>query len=1082
MATISVNYLVVAGGGASLDAGGGGAGGVLTGTSSIDTTNTYAIAVGDGGVGGGANNGQDSSFNNITATGGGFGANASSVGNGGSGGGGYYGLRSDGLVFGPTNPGTGIAGQGFAGGAFAAPSLPPSSSYAVGAGGGGAGAAGISNGGSNNWTGGNGGVGISSSITGTATFYGGGGGGNGFYDGLGGAGGNGGGGRGRDAANAPTPAPGTAGTPHTGGGGGGGGFSGGSGVVIISYAGAPQFVGGVISSVSGNTIHLFRNSGSLAPAQFPVNYLVVAGGGGGGYGPSSVSNAGGGGAGGLLQGSIDINSASFAIGGRIPITIGLGGAGGTAAAPDGVNGGNTSFLSVTATGGGGGSSAGNGANGGSGGGGGGVAGATSGGTGIAGQGFAGGAGGGSFYAGGGGGAGGAGTAGSSPVQGLGGAGVTSTISGASVTYARGGDAANVVTPPTPNTGNGGNGSTGSQIPPAGATGVVIVSYPGAQAFLGGVITSVAGNTIHTFNQTGSLAPLNYIGRDYSGNGNDWTTFAFNDDATSWDYDRMTDVPSLTSENQANYCVWNPLSSSAPFAITDGNLSIPNTNNKAVNGTFGVSSGKWYWEIQSIGTPAGYMGVTSYPYENDPDVAPTLNSGNPRSVINHTVSKTYTGTAFVNLPTPIASPTGVYGFALDFTAGTLQFYKDGSLVFTDTTIPTNSTTLFPYLSHTNAGAGNTWATAKVNFGQQPFKYAPPTGYLELNTYNLPEPSIMKPNVQMDATTYTGTGSLQTITNAGSFQPDFVWVKARTAPAWHILQDSNRGSGLILFSNTTDLEVNKVGTQQIQFNNNGFSLIGASPGVNDINESGVNFVAWQWRASNAAAVSNTSGTIPSMVSANPTAGFSVVSWTGNGAVGTIGHGLGAVPSMIVVKRRSGSGTSNWTTYHAAIGATGNLNLNTTDSTNTNIGPWNNTAPTSTVWTMGSYEAVIAANYIAYLWAPIAGYSAFGSYTGNGSTDGPFVYLGFRPRYIMIKSLVETSNWFVWDTSRSPYNQMGILLFPSDPQGDYTNSTYVIDAVSNGFKIRGIGQFAGYNNSGNGYIYMAFAESPFKYGLGR
>ena len=273
MATILVNYLVVAGGGASLDAGGGGAGGVLTGTSSIDTINTYAITVGEGGVGGGANNGQDSSFNNITATGGGSGANASSVGNGGSGGGGYYGLRSDGLVFGPTNPGTGIAGQGFAGGAFAAPSLPPSSSYAVGAGGGGAGAAGISNGGSNNWTGGNGGVGISSSITGTATFYGGGGGGNGFYDGLGGAGGNGGGGRGRDAANAPAPAPGTAGTPHTGGGGGGGGFSGGSGVVIISYAGAPQFVGGVISSVSGNTIHLFRNSGSLAPAQFPVNYL-----------------------------------------------------------------------------------------------------------------------------------------------------------------------------------------------------------------------------------------------------------------------------------------------------------------------------------------------------------------------------------------------------------------------------------------------------------------------------------------------------------------------------------------------------------------------------------------------------------------------------------------------------------------------------------------------------------------------------------------------------------------------------------------------------------------------------------------
>ena len=857
MATILVNYLVVAGGGASLDAGGGGAGGVLTGTSSIDTINTYAITVGEGGVGGGANNGQDSSFNNITATGGGSGANASSVGNGGSGGGGYYGLRSDGLVFGPTNPGTGIAGQGFAGGAFAAPSLPPSSSYAVGAGGGGAGAAGISNGGSNNWTGGNGGVGISSSITGTATFYGGGGGGNGFYDGLGGAGGNGGGGRGRDAANAPAPAPGTAGTPHTGGGGGGGGFSGGSGVVIISYAGAPQFVGGVISSVSGNTIHLFRNSGALAPAQFPVNYLAVAGGGGGGYGPSAVSNAGGGGAGGLLQGSIDINTASFAIGGRIPITVGQGGAGGTAASPDGVNGGNTSFLSVTATGGGGGSSAGNGANGGSGGGGGGVAGATSGGTGIAGQGFAGGAGGGSFYAGGGGGAGGAGTAGSSPVQGLGGPGVTSTISGASVTYARGGDAAQGATPlPTQNTGSGGNGTTGSALPPSGANGVVVIAYPGAQAFLGGVVTSVSGNTIHTFNQTGSLAPLNYIGRDYSGNGNDWTTFAFNDDATSWDYDRMTDIPSLTSENQANYCVWNPLSSNAAFSITDGNLSIPNTNNKAVNGTFGVSSGKWYWEIQSIGTPAGYMGVTSYPYENDPDVAPTLNSGNPRSVINHTVSKTYTGTAFVNLPTPIASPTGVYGFALDLTGGTLQYYKDGSLIFTDTTIPSNSTTLFPYLGHTNAGAGNTWATAKVNFGQQPFKFAPPTGYLELNTYNLPEPSIMKPNTHMNAVAYSGTGTLGRAVNGFGFMPDFAWIKQRSGTEDHKLTDSVRGVTKQLSSNNVNQEYNN--TDQITaFTSDGFTTDNSG----STNGNSQTYIAWAWRASNTTAVANTAGTITS-----------------------------------------------------------------------------------------------------------------------------------------------------------------------------------------------------------------------------
>ena len=666
-----------------------------------------------------------------------------------------------------------------------------------------------------------------------------------------------------------------------------------------------------------------------------------------------------------------------------------------------------------------------------------------------------------------------------------GVGVTSTISGASVTYARGGDAANVITPPTPNTGNGGNGTTGSALPPNGANGVVIISYPGAQAFLGGVITSVGGNTIHTFNQAGSLAPLNYIGRDYSGNNNNWDTFAFNDDSTSWDYDRMTDIPSLTSENQANYCVWNPLSSSAPFAITDGNLSIPNTNNKAANGTFGVSSGKWYWEIQSIGTPAGYMGVTSYPYENDPDVAPTLNSANPRSVIGSSsylgsmgLYKSYTGSSFAGLPTPITNATGVYGFALDLTGGTLQYYKDGSLIFTDTTIPSNSTTLFPYLGHTNAGAGNTWATAKVNFGQQPFKFAPPTGYLELNTYNLPEPSIMKPNTHMNAVAYSGTGTLGRAVNGFGFMPDFAWIKQRSGTEDHKLTDSVRGVTKQLSSNNVNQEYNN--TDQITaFTSDGFTTDNSG----STNGNSQTYIAWAWRASNTTAVANTAGTITSQVSANTTSGFSILTYTGTGANATVGHGLGITPSMVIVKQRNI--IQSWCIWHSGIALSEVLFLNSNAAKTSYPTLFNSMATlNATVFSVGTDVGTnqSSGTYVAYCFAQIAGYSAFGSYTGNGSTDGPFVFTGFRPRYVMIKASSTGGagyDWFIHDSARDTYNTCTLDL---EANLSLSENQYGAeqDFLSNGFKLRNTG--GGTNQNGVTYVYCAFAENPFKYALGR
>jgi hypothetical protein len=294
--------------------------------------------------------------------------------------------------------------------------------------------------------------------------------------------------------------------------------------------------------------------------------------------------------------------------------------------------------------------------------------------------------------------------------------------------------------------------------------------------------------------------------------------------------------------------------------------------------------------------------------------------------------------------------------------------------------------------------------------------------------------------------------------------------------HFLFDSVRGATNVLGSNQTIVEYSNgdfgLGTNQFTVGDNG--------GSDDYNpnKNAATYVAWLW-AAGGAAVTNTSGTISSQVSANPTAGFSIVTYTGNGTGGaTIGHGLGVAPSMIIVKARGNA--YNWMVYHTSIGNTGAINLNLTAVTTTSSTWWNNTSPTSSVFTVGTDANMnqSSATYVAYCFAPIAGYSAFGSYTGNGSTDGPFVYLGFRPRFIMRKRTDTTAYWVVYDTARNTYNVVGEDLYPNDSLAG--SNDFVMDILSNGFKIRGSG--ANINANGGTYIYMAFAESPFKYSNAR
>ena len=369
---------------------------------------------------------------------------------------------------------------------------------------------------------------------------------------------------------------------------------------------------------------------------------------------------------------------------------------------------------------------------------------------------------------------------------------------------------------------------------------------------------------------------------------------------------------------------------------------------------------------------------------------------------------------------------------------------------------------------------------VNFGQRPFTYTPPTGFKALNTYNLPTPTIANGATQFAATTYTGNGSTQSIANTvngTSFQPDFVWVKSRSAATNNALYDSVRGVTSTLYSDSAIAQTNSPAVSS--FNLNGFGVAyNASYAFANTNAS--TYIGWQWKASNAAALTNTSGSISSQVSANPTAGFSIVTYTGTGANATVGHGLGIAPKFIIIKNRSAAstawitGNSNYTSWVFA------QNLNGTSAQVSAPTCFNSTAPTSSVFSIGTAAEVNGSGnlIVAYCFAEIAGYSKLGLYTGNGSADGSFVYLGFRPRFILIKSSSLATGWSMWDTSRNPYNVANNLLLAESSGAE--SSFPEIDILSNGFKLRGTNNT--WNASGGTYIYAAFAENPFSYSLAR
>ena len=544
-----------------------------------------------------------------------------------------------------------------------------------------------------------------------------------------------------------------------------------------------------------------------------------------------------------------------------------------------------------------------------------------------------------------------------------------------------------------------------------------------------------------------------LGKDSSGNSNNWTPNGFSVTAGAGN-DVLSDTPTT------NWATLNPLKATGA-SITNGNLDF---SNGAVDqylsvGTIGVTSGKWYWETTKTGGSNGSTGIAQDSVNTNRYVGQSADSwGYVYTGIksNNATHSTYGNSYTTN---------DVIGVALDADAGSLYFYKNGVVQNSGTAAYTGLTS-GPYFPAVGAYDSN----FTVNFGQRAFAYTPPTGFKALNTANLPEPTVKDGGDHFNTVLYTGTGvDNHAITGVG-FQPDWVWLKTRSVSDNHLLQDAVRGAQKQLFSNLTEQELSAT-TQVKSFDNDGFT-VGTDSGANG---SGRTFAAWNWKA-NGAGSSNTDGTITSTVSANPSAGFSIVSYTGTGSNATVGHGLGVAPAMVIIKSRTTG--DFWVVGHTSLGFTTDnyLRLNA-DSAKEAAGgvAWNNTAPTSTVVHIGSSSVLNGNgnNYVAYCFAEVEGYSKISSWTGNGNADGVYIHCGFSPSFIMFKRTDSAANWVVFDTARTPNNVVQYALFPDIPFQENFSANYSTDILSNGFKLRT--QYF-HNISGSNHVFIAFASNPF------
>ena len=559
----------------------------------------------------------------------------------------------------------------------------------------------------------------------------------------------------------------------------------------------------------------------------------------------------------------------------------------------------------------------------------------------------------------------------------------------------------------------------------------------------------------------------------------------------------------------NFMTMSPLSvknsSSGGFdlSLSDGNLTVAITtgnSNESARGSFIVSSGKWYFETtlpnaNGLSSQASGVGV----------VAPNIGGVDGSSGSGYAIIYRETGGAFLGngdsrsdpaagtYPTYVAGD--IIGVALDIDNEDVEFFKNGV-----------SAATFNFPAH--AVSGTNWTIESLarqsdsiinhNFGQNPsfsgtkiagtnaddsgkglFKYAPPSGFLALCEDNLPTPAIADPGEHFKCVLYSGDNSAGRRISDVGFQPDLVWVKARNASPSHILTDSVRGIGHQLSPDDDGVEVDSGTFYLTSFADNGFDLgDGANSGGNT---TGRNYVAWCWKAGGAA-VSNTDGIASNVkVSANQTAGISIITYDGNGINNSVGHGLGKSPAMIIIKNRDTSLGDAWRVWHQSLATNGRLILSEPKTEGSAPTLWQNTLPSDTVFYLDSDVRYNTSgdNNLAIVFAEIEGFSKFGSYVGNGNTseDGPFVYCGFKPAWIMMKNADASGSWVIMDNARVPSNPNDnhLLSNSANPQ---SVSNMRVDFVSNGFKITNITtNYTDINGDGNKIIFAAFAESPFQ-----
>jgi len=599
---------------------------------------------------------------------------------------------------------------------------------------------------------------------------------------------------------------------------------------------------------------------------------------------------------------------------------------------------------------------------------------------------------------------------------------------------------------------------------------------------------------------------NAKGTDRSGKGNNWTANNFTGTSTSPDV--VPDSPSgisystvptvgigtttgMTKPN--NYATWNPLARNAN-TFANGNLEVTNSASTPAKfvSTIGARSGKWYMETIHQGNSNWPLGITADAIERD-----YLSTSDGNTSISFWCGPSATA-VFINgsVQTFNGSSTtwalnDIVGLALDADNKTIALYKNGTQVGTQTFSYSSYGWNEAFFAGGNYINGNKYIS---NFGQRPFKYTPPTGFLPLCTANLPRPTIVRPDKFMDTLLWAGNNANPRTISGLNFSPDLVWLKDRTQATNHRLVDTLRGGNKTLKSNTADAETSsEIAGTISDFTSDGFTLAGTST-MEGVNLTGDSYVAWCWKAGGQIGVGrsfmidnvgfatagdagmNTGTITPTGASVNTKSGFSIITYNGNlttAGNSTVGHGLGITPAFWISKSRSSTGLDAgvWIVWHKDLSSNTFLRFSTATPQSSD---GTLTQPTSSVFTTtwNSGFNVSGNTYVAYIWAEIPGFSKFGSYTGNGSADGPFVFCGFRPAWILIKQTnLGTENWWINDSSRSSTNPANSNLAPNS-SGSEDGST-LLDMVSNGFKIRNT--FTSHNASGGSYIFAAYAESP-------